>query len=45
MPNLNLTTNEHLVQSVLNGQQYRTKLSLNVSDHSFIDKPTLTVRI
>ncbi len=43
MPNVNLTTftnamNGHLSPSALNNQRYRTELSLNIADYSYISK-------
>jgi len=48
MPNVNLTTfsntmNGHLSPSVLNNQRYRTELSLNIADYSYISKRAVSL--
>ncbi len=47
MPNVNLTTvnniNGHLSPNALNNQRYRTELSLNIADYSYIAKKTVSL--
>jgi hypothetical protein len=49
MPNVNLTacpnaTNEHCASDLLHHQRYRTELSLNIGDYSYVSKHTKSVR-
>lgn len=48
MPNVNLTTfnnaaNRHLSPTSLNHQRYRTELSLNIADYSYISKRAVSL--
>lgn len=48
MPNVNLTAlnhapNGHLSPTSLNNQRYRTELSLNIADYSYISKRAVSL--
>jgi len=48
MPNVNLTTfnntvSGHLSSNSLNNQRYRTELSLNIADYSYISKRAVSL--